>query len=45
MGSITLMVVAAKEGELSRLQESYRQHIRDSVRDRLQGLRKQLDQK
>jgi hypothetical protein len=31
MGSITLQVVAAKEGEFPRLQEAYRQHIRDAA--------------
>jgi hypothetical protein len=31
MGSITLQVVAAKEADFPRLQEAYRQHIRDSA--------------
>jgi hypothetical protein len=30
MGSITLMVVAAKEEDLPKLQNAYRQHVRDS---------------
>jgi mono/diheme cytochrome c family protein len=32
MGSITLLVVAAKESEFSKLQEGYRQHIRASLK-------------
>jgi mono/diheme cytochrome c family protein len=32
MGSITLQVVAAKEADFPRLQDGYRQHVRDSLR-------------
>jgi mono/diheme cytochrome c family protein len=42
MGSITLQVVAAREEDFPRLQEGYRQHIRDAV---LKAAMKRLDDK
>ena len=44
MGSITLQVVAAREDEFSKLQDGYRQHVRDSL-TRGNGLMKKLLEK
>ena len=40
MGSITLQVVAAQEGEFTKLQEGYYQHIRDDLIKRFPKLKK-----
>jgi hypothetical protein len=42
MGSITLQVVAAKEEEFPRIQEAYRQHIREAA---LKGIMQKLPKK
>jgi hypothetical protein len=45
MGSVTLQVVAAREDDFSKLQDGYRQHVRDAVARGSGPLKKLLEKK